>query len=84
MAQPTNPITLLRFLLTHEKEVTTNTDLEMVFASLSLACKVTSQAVRRAGVTGLYGLDGSTNSSGDDVKKLDILANDVFRNALEV
>ena len=30
----------------------------------------------------MYGLDGSTNATGDDVKKLDILSNDIFVNAL--
>ena len=35
-----------------------------------------------SGLTGMYGLDGSTNATGDDVKKLDILSNDIFVNAL--
>ncbi len=39
------------------------------------------KAVRKAGITGLYGLDGSTNKTGDDVKKLDVLSNDIFKNA---
>jgi fructose-1,6-bisphosphatase I len=50
--------------------------------SISLACKIIASAVRKAGIAGLYGLDGSTNSTGDDVKKLDIIANDAFITAL--
>jgi fructose-1,6-bisphosphatase I len=51
-------------------------------ASIQLACKTIAQAVRKAGIIGVLGLDGSTNSTGDDVKKLDLLSNDVFVNAL--
>ena len=37
--------------------------------------------MRKAGISGLYGLDGSTNETGDQVKKLDVLSNDIFKNA---
>lgn len=36
------------------------------------------------GIAGLYGLAGTDNSSGDHVKKLDILSNDIMINALRV
>ena len=36
------------------------------------------------GIAGLYGLAGTDNSSGDHVKKLDILSNDIMINALTV
>ncbi|GAB9471673.1 hypothetical protein Gpo141_00008876 [Globisporangium polare] len=78
----TNPITLSRFILA-EKEIQTNSDLSILFSSIELACKVIASAVRRAGLTGLYGLDGSENSTGDAVKKLDLLANDIFINSLK-
>lgn len=78
-----NPITLSRFILA-EKEIQTNADLSILFSSIELACKVIASAVRRAGLTGLYGLDGSENSTGDAVKKLDLLANDIFINSLKV
>jgi fructose-1,6-bisphosphatase I len=85
MAAPvdhSNPITLSRFILA-EKDIQSNADLAILFSSIELACKVIASAVRRAGLTGLYGLDGSENSTGDAVKKLDILANDIFINALK-
>ncbi|KUF88372.1 hypothetical protein AM588_10001791 [Phytophthora nicotianae] len=77
-----NPITLSRFILA-EKEIQGNADLSVLFTSIELACKVIASSVRRAGLTGLYGLDGSENSTGDQVKKLDVLANDIFVNSLK-
>ncbi|ETW09948.1 hypothetical protein, variant [Aphanomyces invadans] len=77
-----NPITLSRFVLA-DKSIQKNNDLCILFNSIELACKVISSAVRRAGLTGLYGLDGSQNATGDEVKKLDILANDIFINSLK-
>eukprot|EP00644_Phytophthora_capsici_P007002 jgi/Phyca11/532838/estExt2_fgenesh1_pg.C_PHYCAscaffold_80146 len=78
-----NPITLNRFIL-GEKEIQGNADLSVLFSSIELACKVIASSVRRAGLTGLYGLDGSENATGDQVKKMDVLANEVFINSLKV
>lgn len=49
---------------------------------LQTACKAITSAVRRVGLTGLYGMHGSVNSTGDDVKKLDVLSNDIWINTL--
>ena len=38
--------------------------------------------MRKAGIAGLYGAAGSENSTGDQQKKLDVLSNDMFVNAL--
>ena len=54
-----------------------------LMVSIQLACKTIALAVRKAGIAGLYGLEGSVNVSGDSVKKLDILSNDVFKNAVK-
>jgi len=59
-----------------------DTDLTLVMNSTALACKAIARAVRKAGIAGLYGLAGSNNSSGDDVKKLDLLSNEMMINAL--
>lgn len=40
-------------------------------------------AIRRAGISNLYGLAGDVNATGDDVKKLDVLANDIWIHSLE-
>ena len=75
---PAIDINLTRYLLSKSKD----TELTLLMASISLACKVISSAVRKAGISGLYGLDGSVNATGDDVKKLDVLSNDNFISAL--
>lgn len=77
-----NPLSLSRFILAEECLKDKN-DLCILFSSIELACKVIATSVRRAGLTGLYGLDGSVNSTGDDVKKLDVLSNDIFINSLK-
>jgi len=38
--------------------------------------------VRAAGILDLYGVDGGSNTSGDEQKKLDILANEAFKTSL--
>jgi len=46
--------------------------------SIEIACKYVSSKVRAAGLFRLYGTEGSTNTSGDVVKKLDVVANESF------
>jgi len=41
-----------------------------------------SSKVRAAGILDLYGVDGGSNTSGDEQKKLDILANEAFKTSL--
>ena len=57
-------------------------DLSLILAAIGTACKAISSATRRAGLLGIYGLDGSTNSTGDDVKKLDLLSDEIWCNSL--
>jgi len=75
----TNPYTLSRFILQEHND----RELTILMSSIQLACKYIATSVRKAGIAGLYGLDGATNTSGDEVKKLDMLSNDVFINALK-
>jgi len=57
-------------------------DLTQVLASIQSAVKATSAAVRRAGISQLFGAAGETNVQGEEVKKLDVLSNDLFINML--
>lgn len=50
----------------------------MLMNSIQHACKVVANAIEKAGPAGMYGLAGSENATGDDVKKLDILADDIW------
>lgn len=52
--------------------------LAMLMNSICHACKVVSTSIEKAGPAGLYGMAGSANATGDDVKKLDIIANDIW------
>ena len=56
--------------------------LTILMAQLGLACKATSRACAKAGIAGLFGVAGEQNASGDEQKKLDVLSNDIFVNAL--
>jgi len=81
----TNPVTLTRFLLAERmqfKEASGN--FALLLQSIQLATKVISNAVRKAGIANLFGAvqSSSVNTSGDQQKKLDVLANDVMVNCL--
>lgn len=73
-----NAPTLNRFVMasTHDH------DLVILMNAIATSCKLITSAVQRAGIASLYGLAGETNSTGDDQKKLDVLANDMMINAL--
>lgn len=58
------------------------TDLAFILNSISVACKVISNAVTMAGIQSLHALEGGANATGDDQKTLDVLSNDVMINAL--
>ena len=74
----TDSMTLQRFIMTHTKD----SELTLLMSSIQMACKAIARAVRKAGIAGLYGLHGSENTSGDAVKKLDVLSDDIFVNVL--
>jgi fructose-1,6-bisphosphatase I len=57
-------------------------DLVILMNAIATSCKLITSAVQRAGIAKLYGLAGETNSTGDDQKKLDVLANDMMINSL--
>ncbi|KAK9879337.1 hypothetical protein WA026_004188 [Henosepilachna vigintioctopunctata] len=77
-------ISLTRFVLSEQKKVPEATgELTQLLSSIQTAVKVISSAVRRAGITKLFGTAGSTNVQGEEVKKLDILANELFINMLK-
>mmetsp|Transcript_18802 Transcript_18802/g.49669 ORF Transcript_18802/g.49669 Transcript_18802/m.49669 type:complete len:362 (+) Transcript_18802:105-1190(+) len=57
--------------------------LTLLMNSVQHACKVCANAIKKAGPCDLYGLAGVENSTGDDVKKLDIIANTVWVDCLK-
>lgn len=56
--------------------------LSKIFRSLELAAKVVNRDVRKAGLVDILGNHGATNVQGEEQKKLDVIANEVFIAAL--
>lgn len=84
MSIDTNCITLTRFVLAEQRRVPEATgDLSQLLNSIQSAVKAVSSAVRRAGIANLYGIAGEVNIQGEEVKKLDVLANELFINLLK-
>lgn len=79
----TDCMTLTRFLLAEQRKVPGATgDLTQLMNAILTAVKAISSHVRRAGITHLFGIDGSTNIQGEEVKKLDVISNQLFINML--
>lgn len=57
-------------------------ELATVLSSIATACKQIASLVNRAGISNLTGLAGQANVQGEDQKKLDVVSNLVFCNAL--
>mmetsp|Transcript_21006 Transcript_21006/g.18333 ORF Transcript_21006/g.18333 Transcript_21006/m.18333 type:complete len:340 (+) Transcript_21006:74-1093(+) len=79
----TDPMTLTRFLVKQQQQYKeASGDFTILLTSIQTACKFISSKVRKAGIANLYGIHGTENTSGDTVKKLDVLSNEVFINTL--
>jgi fructose-1,6-bisphosphatase I len=57
-------------------------ELAVVLSSIATACKQIASLVNRSGISNLTGLAGQANVQGEDQKKLDVVSNEVFCNAL--
>uniref|UniRef100_A0A1B6FUN3 Fructose-1,6-bisphosphatase isozyme 2 n=2 Tax=Cuerna arida TaxID=1464854 RepID=A0A1B6FUN3_9HEMI len=78
-----NCMTLTRFVLAEQQKYPEACgDLTQLLVSIQTAVKAVSSAVRKAGIAKLYGIAGSTNVQGEEVKKLDVLSNELFINML--
>ncbi|XP_022414589.1 fructose-1,6-bisphosphatase 1 isoform X2 [Delphinapterus leucas] len=79
----TNIVTLTRFVMEEGRKARGTGEMTQLLNSLCTAVKAISTAVRKAGIAQLYGIAGSTNVTGDQVKKLDVLSNDLVINVLK-
>jgi fructose-1,6-bisphosphatase I len=74
----TNVETITSFIMRELKD----RELAVFMNAMQLSFKFIVRAVRKAGIHDLYGLANTTNSSGDDVKKLDLLSDEIMIDAL--
>jgi fructose-1,6-bisphosphatase I len=80
----TNLITLTRHSIHDQaKHESAKGDMTLLLTSIQLGCKFVGNAVRKAGLANLTGLAGNTNVQGEAQKKLDVIANEIFINALK-
>ncbi|KAL1625070.1 Fructose-1,6-bisphosphatase [Neofusicoccum ribis] len=80
----TDIITLTRFLTEEQVKVKEATgDFTLLCHALQFAFKSISYYIRRASLINLTGLAGSSNTTGDDQKKLDVIGNDIFIAAMK-
>ncbi|RVE67713.1 hypothetical protein OJAV_G00084510, partial [Oryzias javanicus] len=79
----TNVVTVTRFVMEEGRRAKGTGELTTLLNALCTAVKAISSAVRKAGIAHLYGIAGSTNVTGDQVKKLDILSNDLVINMIK-
>lgn len=79
-------VTLSRFMMEMSRLNEDLEEIESIFTSLQVACKTLSNLVRTSSLSGNTGLEaggGSINVQGEEQKKLDVIANDVLKNALK-
>lgn len=80
----TDIITLSRFILENQKlHLNARGDFSQVLTSLQFAFKFISQTIRKAELINLIGITGDINSTGDQQKKLDVLGDEIFINAMK-
>ncbi|ONH68670.1 Fructose-1,6-bisphosphatase [Cyberlindnera fabianii] len=81
----TDVITLSRFILTSQKTVAKDAtgELTLLLNALQFAFKFIALNIRKAELVNLIGLAGASNSTGDQQKKLDVIGDEIFINAMK-
>lgn len=76
-------IALDRFIKNNQDEFAyASGELSQILRDIALASKVVNREINKAGLIDIMGGAGSTNNTGDDQQKLDVLANIRFTRAL--
>lgn len=72
-------ITLDEFIIRSEKENPHSSgSFSRLLRDIGIAAKIVNREVNKAGLVNILGVAGSTNSTGDDMQKLDVFTNDTF------
>jgi fructose-1,6-bisphosphatase I len=58
-------------------------ELSRLLRDVGIAAKIVNREVNKAGLADILGMTGGTNVQGEQVKKLDIFANEQFISALK-
>ena len=77
-------VTLSRYMMEVARQNPELRDLESLMGGIQQACKTIANLVDRATITGMVGYEasGNINIQGEEQKKLDVITNDVLKNAL--
>lgn len=76
--------TFYRHIVEEERKYPEATgQLSDLLADIALACKVISLEVNRAGLIDILGFTGDENVQGEQVKKLDVYANDILTHVMK-
>ena len=71
-------VTLTHFLLQEQRRLGRSGTFTALMQDIITACKMISHEVNRGALAGNLGVAGSENVQGEEQKKLDVLANDIF------
>lgn len=72
--------TLTQFVLEQESDLAASGELSDILLDLGVIGKIISHTMNRAGLTQMLGAADAENASGDDVKKMDVLSNELCMN----
>lgn len=76
--------TLDEFIIDRQKDFPYATgELSGLLRDIGVAAKIVNREVNKAGLVNILGLDGTVNQTGDEVKKLDIFANNKILEYME-
>ena len=79
-----NRTTITQFIIEEQRHIQGATgDFTSLLNDVVTACKVISNLVNHGALVGILGAAGTENVQGEDQKKLDVIANDVFLNTNE-
>jgi len=76
-------VVLDEYIINKQKEFPRATgDLSAILRNIGVAAKILHREVNKAGLVDILGSTGEQNIQGEDVKKLDVLANEEFISSL--
>lgn len=83
MLRTNQVISISQFIADQQSKIPSATgDLSKILRDIKFAAKIVNRDVRKAGLVDILGVHGTTNVQGEEVKKLDVLANEEFKSSL--